>query len=52
MLQKESLDVIQSEKLLVPLFLNSCDYPDDICELPYGYETYVKNYPKLERPER
>lgn len=50
-LQKESLDVINGERLLVPTFLNSCDHPEDIFELPFGYETYIRNYPKFERPE-
>uniref|UniRef100_A0A1X7THZ2 CXXC-type domain-containing protein n=1 Tax=Amphimedon queenslandica TaxID=400682 RepID=A0A1X7THZ2_AMPQE len=47
----ESLDVIKSEKLLIPTFQNGCDHPDDITELPYGYETCIKYYPKLARPQ-
>lgn len=33
--------------MLVPTFLNNNDYPDDISELPYGYETYIRCFPKL-----
>lgn len=51
-LQTESVDIIKSENLLVPSFKNSCDYPEDIFELPYGIDTYIKSYPKLSRPQR
>ena len=42
----ESLDVIISEKLLVPTFKNSCDSPDNIFELPYGIDTF-ESLPKI-----
>lgn len=51
LLQRESLDVINREKLLVPTFKNNCDHPDDISEVPFGYQAYITNYPKFERPE-
>ena len=47
----ESLDIIMSEKLLVPTFKNSCDCPDDIFELPYGINTCLKHYPKFARAQ-
>ena len=43
----ESLDVIITEKLLVPTFKNSCDSPDNIFELPYGIDTCLNHYPKF-----
>ena len=46
----ESLDVIISEKFLVPTFKNSCDSPD-IFELPYGIETCLNHYPKFARAQ-
>ena len=51
-LERESLQVIQRDRLLTPDFLNSSDYPEDIFSLPYGYQTFINNFPKLERPER
>ena len=47
----ESLHNIHTQKMLIPSFINSCDHPDDICDLPYGYETYISSYPKLKRSE-
>ena len=52
MLERESLEVIQMDRLLTPDFLNSFDYPDDIISLPYGYQTFINNFAKQEKPER
>ena len=48
----ETLENITHQKMLIPTFLNSNDLPNDICELLYGYETYIKFYPKLKRSDR
>ena len=50
-LQNEDITIINDSKLLVPSFVNSNDDPNDICEIPLGYDTYIKYYPKLERSE-
>ena len=50
-LKSESLDVIKRDKLLTPTFTNKSN-PDDIFTLPYGYEFYIKYYPKLDRTQR
>ena len=41
-----------NQKMLVSTFLNNNDYPDDISELPYGYETYIRCFPKFKRSDR
>ena len=49
-LESESLDVIKRDKLLTPTFTNKSN--PDIFTLPYGYEFYIKYYPKLDRTLR
>lgn len=51
-LPSETLENIMNQKMLVPTFLNNNDYPDDISELPYGYETYIRCFPKFKRSDR
>ena len=50
-LENEDIEIIKADKHLVPSFVNNNDNPDDICNIPFGYGTYIKYYPKLERLE-
>ena len=49
-MQNESKEVILKEKFLVPSFTHN-ESPEDLFDIPFGYDAYINSYPKLERPQ-